>query len=423
MTDARTRQYTGGSVPATPIGIDIGDAVHTPGGRLAVLAVANATVRNHPHVFVRAVDVEHDTGDRIHDLLAEMGSATPTSRLEIVESLPLDIPTVGIGADVDNATVYIGADRFTAALADHATALTDDASTAWGAALAAMRAANHLFRLAIGLEPPAFETLSLWTLEPTRAGTGPSDPGPVAIGSVWLIGAGGVGSSLAWWAHHLGAAGPWTIIDHERVEDTNLNRCLGMFSRHLTSDDGEPARKSDIAAALIPGARSFPNSWDAWAATDAAPPDVIIPAANDYGVRGHLATYSHPMAITGATSPNWTADLHLYRAGVDGCIDCRHPNTGEPAFACSTASVPASDDGSTDASLSFLSGTAALLCAAALLRLQAGELTSEYNHWQLAFHPTRRTITANKLHCQGGTTHALNEHLRRAYFADTRWLA
>jgi hypothetical protein len=221
----------------------------------------------------------------------------------------------------------------------------------------------------------------------------------------------------------LGVAGPWTIIDHDVVDDTNLNRCLGMFVRHLTSNSGEPARKADIAAELIPGGRSFPDTWDAWSATDPAPPDVVIAAANDLGVRGALATYSHPMAITGATSPNWTADLHLYRAGIDGCIDCRHPSSGQPTFACSTATVPGADGGSTDAALSFLSGAAALLCAAGLARLQAGELDGDVNHWQVAFHPTRRTITVNKQHCQGGATHALSKDVRAGYFGATRWMS
>ncbi len=420
MSDARTRQYTGGAVPAAPVGIDIGEAIHTAGGRLALLALANATVRNHPRVFVRAENVEQ-AGDFTHDLLAEIAAATPTSRLDIVEKPPTGTPIIGIGSDCANATLYIGADRFTATVTNRAAALTDDPSTAWGAALAAMRAANHIFRGAIGLEPPALERLSLWTLEPATAATGPSEPGPIAAGSVWLLGAGGVGSSLAWWVRHFGGTDPWTIIDHDVVEDTNLNRCLGMFRRHLTSSNGAPAHKSDVAAELIPGARSFPDTWEAWVATDPAPPDVIIPAANDFGVRGQLATYSHPMAITGATSPNWTADLHLYRAGIDGCIECRHPNAAEPAFACSTASVPAGNGGSTDASLSFLSGAAALLCAAALVRLQAGEVVDGYNHWQMAFHPTRRTITANKQRCQGGATHALDDGLRRSYFGATRW--
>jgi hypothetical protein len=421
MSDKRTRQYTGGAVPATPVAIDIRDAIHTSGGRLAVLALANAIVRNHPRTFVRAADVRHDTGVSVHALLQDIANATMTSHLEIVDALPDGIPTIGIGEDVDRAHVYVGADRFTGTIADHARRVTADPSTAWGAGAAAMRAANHVFRVAIGLEPPALGSASLWCFGPASDSTGPSDPGPISVGSVWLIGAGGVGSSLAWWVHHFGSIGSWTIIDHDRVDDTNLNRCLGLFARHLSSDQGRPALKSDVAADLIKGSRTFPETWDAWAATDPSPPDVLIPAANDFGVRGQLASYSHPLALTGATSPNWTADLHLYRAGLDGCIDCRHPGTGTPSFACSTASVPTLDGGSRDASLSFLSGMAALLCATALVRLQAGELVGPFNHWQFALHPTRRAITANKQRCQGGTAHALAEDVRRSYFGDTRW--
>jgi molybdopterin/thiamine biosynthesis adenylyltransferase len=422
----RTRQYTRGLVPGDPVSIIIGESIHTYGGQMAVMAACNAIVRNHPVVYVLADDIPilaaHTRAMTTHRLLTKIGTATDTSKVEIVDTPPPGLPSIGIGPDVSDAAMYIGANRFTGLIATEPADITPDPSSAWGAALAAMLAANAVFRTAISVEIPRPAPLSLWTIGSIAAGaaTGPADPGPIDVGSVWLIGAGGVGSSLAWWLSLLGVHGDWTVIDHERVDITNLNRSLGMFHAEFGTGDEEAAFKADVAGRLI-GAHAFPHQWADWATTDPAPPDVVIPAANDFGVRGGLAAYSHPMALTGTTSRSWTAELHLYRAGTDGCIDCRHPASPSASFVCSTSPVPAPGGGSTDAALSFLSGTAGLLAAAALARLQAGELTEQTNHWQVAFQPARRPVTPNRHGCVGGQPHALDDPTRHTLYGHTRW--
>jgi hypothetical protein len=167
--------------------------------------------------------------------------------------------------------------------------------------------------------------------------------------------------------------------------------------------------------------RAFTNDWDSWAATDPSPPDIVIPAANDRGVRASVASYSHPMALTGTTSRQWTAELHLYRAGDDGCIDCRHPTNSILDLACSTSAVPTSDGGHTDAALSFLSGTAGLHTLDALARLQAGVPPDAANHWQLSFQSGLRPITANRHCCSHGCRRTLDAESRRTLFGETRW--
>lgn len=415
MSDERTRQYTGGVVPTRAVAIAAGDNIFTPAGRVAVLAAANATVRSHPTVYVCAPDAA-----ALHAALADIGRATPTSKLEIVERIPPNVPTVGVGADV-TADVFIVADRFTGGISSVATALADDPSTVYGAGLGAMLASAAIFRRDIGLVVPTFPLMSLWTFATADRRTGPAEIGPIDIGAGWVVGAGGVGSSFAWWLHLFGNASTWVFIDHDFVDDSNLNRSLGMFARHLDRGDGTPWRKCDAAAELVPGAMPFHGKWSDWAATDAPAPDVLIPAANDFGVRAALGTYGHPMALTGATSLDWTAELHLYRAGVDGCIGCRHPEDGAPTFDCSSASVPTGDGGSTDAALAFLSGTAGLLTISALTRLQAGEIDGELNHWTVAFQPARHPFDADTYRCRGGAPHAPARAVAESQFGATRW--
>ena len=417
MSLVRTRQYTGGLVATDPVAIVAGAAAVTAGGQAALLSLCNAAVRNHPTVFVVAEDLPllGASPGSIHGALEHLSGATESSTIEVVERPPTEMLSIGIGSDV-TAGWYIGARRFTAVVSRSPTAMTDEPASAWGAGLAAMLAANLLFRAQIGLPLPEVVPLSLWDLAPAldEAASGPSDPGPVDVGDVWLVGAGGVGSSLAWWLAVLGLTGPWTVIDHDIVDDTNLNRSLGM----VYSDFLHGRRKAAVAADLI-GGTPFDGQWADWTDTDPAPPDVVIAAANDFGVRGALTSYSHPMTLTGTTSRNWTAELHLYRP-EDGCPSCRHPEAAQASFACSQVSVP-SAGGSRDAALSFLSGTAGLLAAAALCRLQAGALVGPMNHWTVHFEPTRRLVTSSRHSCEGSARHGLSDHVRTAVHGHTRW--
>jgi hypothetical protein len=415
VSDLRTRQYTGGVVPTRPLAIAVGDSACTAAGRAALLAAANATVRNHPTVYVCAPDV-----GRVHAELDEIGRATPTSKLEIVERIPAGVPTIGIGDDV-TANLFIAARRFTGGVSGAAATLSDEPSTIYGAGLGAMLAAAVMFRRDIGLVVPTFPLMSLWTFAVANGGTGPADVGPIDIGVGWVVGAGGVGSSFAWWLQLFGTTSTWLFIDHDFVEASNLNRSLGMFVRHLDRGDGKPWRKCAAAAQLVPGATPFHGTWSDWTAADASAPDVLVPAANDFGVRAALGTYGHPMALTGTTSLDWTAELHLYRASLDGCVGCRHSEHVAPSFACSSASVPTRDGGSTDAALSFLSGTAGLLTLSTLARLQAGELRGDLNHWTIAFGPSRRPLDADSYHCRGGTPHSPAPAVAMNQFGMTRW--
>ena len=194
-----------------------------------------------------------------------------------------------------------------------------------------------------------------------------------------------------------------------------------MFARDLDRGDGTPWAKADVAADLVEGATAFDGTWDDWMATDPPASELIVPAANEFGVRGLLASYGHPIALTGTTSLDWTAELHVYRSGVDGCIDCRHPNTNSPAFPCSTVTIPTATDASVDAALAFLSGTAALMTVAALARLQAGDSFDILNHWtvgsDLHVAPSRAIATS----ATEAPLTAPTRGVRASEFGHTRW--
>lgn len=418
----RTRDYTGGAVSDRRVTIVAGDAVASPGGQAALLGAANALVRNHPVVYVVTPDGPSALAlaGQLSDLLEGIGQATDESRLEIVRSPPSETIKIGLGPDV-HADVYLGADRFTGYIADTPSPVSEAPTTIYGGATAAMLAAGHVFRRTIAMPVGELRGMSMWTLEETIAGSGPATVDPLNLGGLWLIGAGGVGSSAAWWIQLFGHRGTGVVIDHDLVDITNLNRSLGMFYATTGLAEGEPKSKARLAADLI-GAKAFGETWEQWIAADPDPPDLLIPAANEYGVRSAIATYSHPMAFSGTTSRNWTAELHMYRAGIDSCPSCRHPEvvTGQ-SFACSTSPIPSADGGSEDAALSFLSGTAGLLSVAALNLAQLNLTPEAASMWAVDFGPAYRGLVRPlRMACNATCHRTLSRQLRSSLFGRTR---
>jgi len=185
------------------------------------------------------------------------------------------ILSMGIGHDAGEATIYAGGARWMARTSStRPQPITAEPSAALGAGLAVTLAAGYIFRTAIGLPAVADRGISLWSLAPAGEPTGPAAFGPVPVGSAWLAGAGAVGSCLAWWLQFTRVEGAWTVIDGDIADDTNLNRCLGLFTAHTGTGGQEPVPKSDAAAALIPGAVSYPHWWEDWAATGPEPPNM-----------------------------------------------------------------------------------------------------------------------------------------------------
>lgn len=422
----RTRIYTGGLEPNIPAGIATGTCTaETVAGQSAVLSAVNMLARAHPALALRVPDVPLaipcPTGGRSLIEACRLLATAANPDVTLMDGFPDDILSIGIGRDAGTASIYAGGDRWTASTSTTKLAVTDHPSTLIGAGMAVARAAAWIFRMSIGLEANPEGQFSLWTFEETLKGTGPTICGPLDIGSVWLVGAGAVGSSLAWWLNQIGVIGDWTVIDKDLADISNLNRGLGLFADGAGwfSGSGEP--KSVLTSRLIPGATPFTGWWHDWVASDPLSPDVLIPTANDHGVRPTIAVYSHPTTIHATTSRQWTAELHRHLLDRDGCIACRLPEA-TPRFECSTADVLLPQGERIDAALSFLSGGAGLLLAAGLLQLQHGHLaTHEQNHWRIWFEPTVTPITTHRHTCLTRCTAIRTPALRERLHRGTRW--
>ena len=433
----RTRSYTGGLAPTSPAGVSCApDLAETFEGQASVLTAVNLLARSHPSILLRAPDVplvrpSPFGGVSLVDACQRIVTGIdPANRFESVSSSTGDIPTMGLGAACGPATVHCGGRRWTAVVSSSSVETVPDRSSLIGLGLAVAQAAAAIFRLSLGMPVLLDSAISLWNLDQGDRPTGPSDLAAIDLGSVWLVGAGAVGSCLAWCVNLIGVRGHWVVIDNDVVKALNLDRSLAFLATHTGEFGGTAAMKADVVAGLLDGATSLPKSWRDWAATDPPSPDVLFLAANEDGVRPAVAAYSHPAVLAATTSHNWTAELHRHLVLRDGCVTCRFPE-GAPIFECATGDLdqptsagaaPPGEAPSGDMSLPFLSASAGLLGTVALLHVQYGRWEiHERNHWALGFDPDLEPLSSRTWPHWTSCGAVADVAARRAIHGRTRW--
>jgi hypothetical protein len=311
---------------------------------------------------------------------------------------------------------------------DHLDAL---AVTAGG--VAACLGAAALFRLAHDQNPMRELRVSAWTLEQlpdiVAGSTKPANvPPTIDVGDVALIGAGAVAAALAYWLRQIGFSGQWSVVDGDIVVLHNTNRGMLFLPLHAGWQDGElviakAVTKASVVAETL-GAKSFPVWYDEWLTGSRRRYDLILPLANEHGVRHSIASLHEPILLHSSTSQSGAAQLHRQIPGRDDCLDCRLPEMKSKVvqFTCSTAHVKVEDGTSTDAALPFLSAAAGLMLAIALLRLQAGELVSgEENFWEWNFLSKHGFASRGVSSCDDACMALLPEPLRRQLNEKKRW--
>jgi hypothetical protein len=202
----------------------------------------------------------------------------------------------------------------------------------------------------------------------------------------------------------------------------NTNRSLGFLAADAGWPGEAPVPKAERAAELI-GATPHVEWYHEWIETHpTSPSDLVLPLANDRGVRHLIGQRGEPILLSSTTSPHGTAALHRQIPGRDDCMDCRFPDPTTPKFECSTGAVPTSEGTSTDAALPFLSATAGLLLASGLLQLQVGSIGQrDENQWTLWVATTNRSWQASRRACATGCQNAMPAMTVRNLNRNSRW--
>ena len=236
-----------------------------------------------------------------------------------------------------------------------------------------------------------------------EAAPGPDDLERLDVGSVLLVGAGAVGSALAYWLYSMGVGGEWTALDADHIKLYNTNRGMLFTARDAGWPSGiqygQERRKIDVVADYLPG-RSYPE-WYHKAQVTAKKFDLILVLANEYDVRTRVAQRSAPAVLHATTGATRLSQLHRHIADRDDCIRCRTNDIHQGKFACSTVSTSTSTaQSSGDRALPFLSAASGLMLAMALQRFQVSELQQDpWNDWRWDFASNHKMSRGGQRQC------------------------
>lgn len=424
--DRRTREAGVTHGFDLPVRVVVGrDAATSASGQMAVLALINMLARIHrnlqldipPAELLSSHLIPASRLDEAAQLLAR--TIDPYIRLDFG-----DTPShaIGLGADAPRGlSWYAGAERQIAVIDRDPVAFPAGNRPTLGAALAACLAAAAVLRQVLGYDQHPVR-LSAWNIrEGNDADLGPDLPEYLDVGSVLQIGAGGVGSCLAYWLFLFGVSGDWHILDGDSVILHNTNRSLGLFPRDAGWPIGTPRNKAIVAAELL---GACPHSvWYDQFDQESFKPDLILPLANERAVRHLVASRGEPVLLHATTSRTWEAQLHRHLPDRDDCITCRMPDpSSQVQLMCATVPLEQSGGSSTDAALPFLSATAGLLLLSALYRLQLGQIASgPHNCWAVCFRDVRHNARPRIFTCREGCTTTLPARVRRTIHAGRRW--
>lgn len=408
-----------------PIAILVGaDAAVQRDGQILVLALCNLAARAHreihlvlPSAPLLATPLVAAT-DLREAAVRTVRAIDPFCRVALCEEASNVENSVGIGHPAEPARWYVGATGCVGTLARGPTEMA--ARSYLGAGMAACLAAAAVFRVAHDMKVEA-STVSAWDGTEGAAASRGLDLPSLDVGDVAMIGAGAVGSALQYWLREIRLSGRWTVVDGDVVEMHNTSRGMCMLPVHAGWNGRAPTRKIDLfAGSAING---FEGWYEDWHGVAGHRPDLILPLANERGVREAVAHRHEPIVLHATTSRSWQAQLHRHVAGSDDCIACRvHGLPGpSPAFPCSSGPTMSSDTGSNDAALPFLSAAAGLLLLAALQRLERGVLDGPWNQVSIHFDSAHRATQRSIRRCRDACPTALPDDVRQALPQRSRW--
>ncbi len=410
---------------ARPVVVVIGEGAHSRPGHVLLASLANLLGRAHRQIefvgnmeqpFIGTTPFGWKTiGDATVGMVRAINPFIEVTASTQVSGDRLIAFGIGTHNDVD---VALGCDGWLASLGP-GSVVDPDASSIWGAMFAAVLAAAVSFNLMRGVKGDVAGTYSLWRWGMDGGEQGPRFEGPIDVGRVLQVGAGGVGAALDFFAALVGVAPGWRIVDGDVVDVSNLNRQLMFLAIHAGYSRDQPENKAEVAARAL-GAESSTKWYGSDVNVVEDTYDVVLALANEHGARSFLQARQPTVLLHATTSTSFGAQFHRHIAGIDDCIECRLP----PAvldLGCGGGEVQV-DGKPVDAAIGHLSAAAGLLLLAGLIRLQLGQLADvAENKADLTLEgvlpsPQVARVPECKTDCQvrlpASARDALNAHLR-----------
>lgn len=226
----------------------------------------------------------------------------------------------------------------------------------------------------------------------------PPTEGIADLSSILLIGAGGVGSNVAFLLPLLGFEGRVDIVDPDHISPSNLNRCLPYRQEHVT---GSTHHKAPTLADYLRNrgveAQGHTIRFRDFAEDERPDHALWLMLANEGGVWNEVQHNFPPRVASGATSPEWNVQGTRHHPIEDPCVACFWGVHDDPIadFGCAgVGGNEASNDGTEEEReqgvLPFMGPL-----AGALSVIQAGVPQGQPN-W-IKLHLTRKNLATEAL--------------------------
>lgn len=269
----------------------------------------------------------------------------------------------------------------------------DDGNNPIGAAHAAVLAGAQVFRDALErgeLYPPEFIFDAFlgapWIADSPAEANLPQD---LSIGHALMTGAGSVASSALFFSDLFGLRAHIDLVDADwtKIENFARSPVFGRmgYGRRKVEVLGEHFARSSLALRPIP-------TW--WHEADVSPTlegyDLVLPLANEHGIRWELQNRVPPLMVHASTGRNWNVTFSRHIPGRDDCLVDRFEGLHEKAaLRCAEGTIATEGPITIDAALPFLSFFAGLLVATDLVRLRLPHYPHTPNFAHYSFRANR----------------------------------
>ncbi len=287
-------------------------------GQVAVLTLVNLLARMTPSVAidipcVRIIEPLPSAGADLREVaLKSMFAADPHGHFEARPPTSSDY-WLHLGRNGSEFTIY--GSGWAAYLGPGGSPIVPNAGrNPFGAAFAAILAAAHVFATNFGPAPTAqlFNTLD-WS-HSLPADDAPEPVANVALGDVWTVGAGSVGTAILYFLTLLTRDFSCRLFDMDEVKVHNLDR-----SPIFTASDVGQLKAEALAQFLfragVADVEVEPCALDespTWRGRQPSRPDVLLAAANERNVRYQIESRYPPVQVYGTTGGRCTKRKKSY---------------------------------------------------------------------------------------------------------------
>ena len=202
----------------------------------------------------------------------------------------------------------------------------NDDTNGFGAALAVIIAASHLFREPYERFSEAY-TCNAFDWSEKVVVASPKCPVSPTIGSIYAVGLGSVGTAALYYLTLATRDFQPTLIDHDRVKIHNLSRSptfsaadCGRYKVDVTATYLRAAGVEEVIVDAVALDKS-----EIWRDRAQGTPDIVISAANEFNVRYHIEMGYPPVQIYATTGQNWQTTLLRHLPSASACSLCLFP--------------------------------------------------------------------------------------------------